>query len=251
MVKFTINELSTVDFPAQEGAQALILKRRDPQSRETRKCSLAQFATDSVKGHQHGIEISCYDNRVHMWVMHAVAEDADTGHDHQLIMGEDGTYVLSENAGHTHDIDTASLNAVIAALLSKAKEGSMDPKELEALKKSNERLKKIVLLSAVAKAHFDGLETEEAQDAFLSKSADDQAAAIQKAADDKAAAEAAKNAADPVVYTSKVTGIEVRKSDGPTVLALVKKQDEDAGKIDTRSSRRMPSCGRRPRTRRS
>ena len=32
MAKFTINELSGVDYPAQAGAQALILKRRDPDT---------------------------------------------------------------------------------------------------------------------------------------------------------------------------------------------------------------------------
>lgn len=70
----------------------------------------------------------------------------------------------------------------------------------------------IVKLSPDARSYFDGLD-EAGQDAFLAKSDTDRAADIEKATGD-----------DPVVYTTK-GGIAVRKSDGPTALALAKQAD--------------------------
>jgi len=240
MVKFSIGELSGVDVPAQEGAQALILKRRgaDDPPGVTRKGTTVQAATDSTDGHQHGIEVSIYNDKTHLWITHAVAEGADTNHDHQLIMGADGTYTISENAGHTHTVDDAAINAAIATAVAKSQsdpEGPVSQKELDALKKQNERLGKIVALDAATKAYYDTLEGEEAQDAFLAKSAEDRAAEIKKAEDDAAAAKAAREAENPEVYKTK-SGISIRQSDGAAALALAKQADEDRDRLDALTS---------------
>ena len=238
MAKFTINELSGVDVPAQSGAQALILKRHTPDdpAAATRKGTVVQAATDTTDGHQHGIEISVYDNRTHLWLTSAVSKGADTSHDHQLIMGATGAYTVSENAGHTHTIDDAALNAVIATAVAKSEpqpEGhDVDQKELDALKAKNERLEKIIQMNAVTKAFYDGLAGDEAKDSFVEKSAEDQAAQMQKAEDDAAAEKAKREAEDPLVYTTK-SGIEIRKSDGTAALALAKQADEDRASLET------------------
>lgn len=80
----------------------------------------------------------------------------------------------------------------------------------------------VLKLAPEARSYFDGLDTA-GQDAFLAKSADDQNADVAKA-----------NAVDPIVYTTK-GGIEVRKSEGATVLALAKQNDEQAARIQALS----------------
>lgn len=112
-----------------------------------------------------------------------------------------------------------------SVLKSNQKENTMDPKEIEALKKSHTdelakkdaelaKANKLAALSDVEKAHYNTLADDAAKDAFLAKSADDRKAVLAKAAE-----------ADPVVYKS-VAGIEYRKSAGETVIALAKQNDE-------------------------
>lgn len=88
--------------------------------------------------------------------------------------------------------------------------------QVAALEATTKRQTSIIAMSADQRAHFEGLDGDDA-DAFLAKSSDDRDAeleAVQKAAED----------ADPVVYTAR-DGMEIRKSDGDTVLSLVKRAD--------------------------
>lgn len=75
-----------------------------------------------------------------------------------------------------------------------------------------EREVAVLKMAPDVRKHFDGLAAD-AQTAFLAKSADAQAEEV-----------AAANATDPVVYKCK-DGLEIRKSDGATVLAMAKRQD--------------------------
>lgn len=75
------------------------------------------------------------------------------------------------------------------------------------------RMVKRDALSADLRKHYDGLTTDADRDAFLAKSATEQAQVIEKAAGD-----------DPVVYTT-LGGVDIRKSAGETVLALAKDAD--------------------------
>lgn len=76
----------------------------------------------------------------------------------------------------------------------------------------------ILKLSPDVRKHYDGL-AENAQTAFLAKSADDQTADV-----------AAANATDPVVYKT-AGGIEIRKSDGAVAAVMAKQLDEQAAQI--------------------
>ena len=241
MMAFKINELSAVDYPAQQGAKAVILKRaskseinREKRARYT-KGSLVTVATSVTEGHQHGINVRRWgDGELDIWLQWATTDVGDEhSHDHQIIRHDDGTYSITENAGHSHTIDSEELNQAIVDSVSKdSKEGELDPKEIAAQKARMERLEKIVALKAEAREHFDGLADTAAEDAFLAKSADEQTAEIAAAKKAREEEEAKKNAADPVVYTTKA-GLEIRKSDGATVLALAKQSDADREEVAT------------------
>lgn len=76
----------------------------------------------------------------------------------------------------------------------------------------------ILKMDEPTSTYFNGLD-EAGQDAFLGKSADDQKAEVDKA-----------NETDPVVHKC-ADGTLIRKSDGPTLLALAKGRDADAAEI--------------------
>lgn len=81
-----------------------------------------------------------------------------------------------------------------------------------------DRAGRVSELSDVEKAYFSNLPADK-QDAFLAK---DGAAR-------KAEVEATK-AENPVVYTT-IDGVDIRKSDGPALLAMAKKNDENAKEL--------------------
>ena len=233
MRKFVISELSAVDVPAQAGARALIMKRgKRPADPETTKSDVVQAVTGEANGHVHGIRIRQYsDGELSIWVMHATAEEGENPHDHMLFRAPDGTYSVLENAGHTHTLDNTALAAAIVNIVQK--EDAMTPEEkarLEKAEKANERFEKIVGLSKEHREYFDGLSTDELKDKWLAKSAGERDDALKEAARKAEEEEAKKNAEDPVVHTTK-DGIEIRKSDGPTVLAMAKRQDAQAEEL--------------------
>lgn len=238
MRKFVINEISGVDVPAQEGAKALIMKRGRGDGPAFGKNGVVQAVTGETNGHRHGITVQKYsgDCSVEIWMDYARGANDEYGHSHSLLAsGIDGSYVVLENAGHTHTLDTAALTmAVAAVVVQKQGDEPMTPEEqkkLDDLAKASDRMGKIILLKAAARMHFDGLADVTAQDAFLAKSVTDQEAEVVKA---KAAADAAEAAAelakaekDPILHTT-ADGIEIRKSDGAGALALAKARDADA-----------------------
>ena len=237
MRKFTINEISGVDVPAQEGAKALIMKRGRVDA-PVAKHGIVQAVTGETGGHRHGIEVrrySCDDGAVSIWVGHARNANDEQEHSHSIMVGVDGSYTVLENAGHTHMLDAAALTMAIAvAVVQKQGDEPMTPEEqkkLDDLAKASDRMGKIILLKAAARMHFDGLADVTAQDAFLAKSVTDQEAEVvkAKAASDaaEAAAELAKADKDPILHTT-ADGIEIRKSDGAGALALAKARDADA-----------------------
>ena len=89
--------------------------------------------------------------------------------------------------------------------------------ESTALAKAERRIAVLEMPEAIRK-HYDGLD-EAGQTEFLAKSADERKSIVEKA-----------NATDPVVYTTK-GGVPIRKSEGATVLALAKQNDEQAEEI--------------------
>ena len=77
----------------------------------------------------------------------------------------------------------------------------------------------ILEMPADVRKHFDGLAAGADQDAFIAKTADERASIV-----------AELNKEDPVLYTT-AGGTPIRKSDGPTVLALAKSNDAQAEEI--------------------
>lgn len=230
MRKFSIREISGVDVPAQRGARALIMKRGDPDDDPVKpkidKAGVVQLVTGETNGHSHGVSVYSYDGRIEIYLAYAQAnENAAAGHSHSILLDSDGTYSVVQNAGHTHTLDATDL---ATAIVNSVRKQDDNPKgvetmtdeekaELEKANKMNERMKKIIALKAANRAYFDELKGEDVQDAFLDKSADDQDAEVK-------AADAKKNDADPVVYTTK-DGVDIRKSDGANTLATAKALD--------------------------
>lgn len=246
MNAFKINEISGVTGPAQEPATVAILKRRDDaptlddskkakKSKQARK--LADLLTGETNGHQHGVEVEVYDERVSIWVGHSMSEGSEGSHSHPVTKNEDGVFVLGMNDGHTHELDQ---EAILERIPPIAKDDGGDDDtttgeddmsknanadrtitelnlELTELQKRFERSEDINKLTSTEKEFFDGL-SPEIQDVFLGK-----ASSLRKKMIDEA------DAADPVVCTTP-DGVEIRKSAGPEVVALAKQAEELARK---------------------
>ena len=248
MREFRIDEVSGVDNPAQEGARVAIMKRAEPKGdippdgsysltldtselenvvkSEIRKGmgDLADLLTSEEEGHQHGIGVSRCDGEIAYYVSYASGPDDEAGHSHPLARSDSG-YVLGVVAGHTHTTGQETISQAVLALVTKndaAKGGeAMTEKTenqptVEELQTQLARTQAVVALTGEERAHFEAL-AEEAQTAFLAKSADDRKAeigAVTKAAQD----------ANPVVFTT-ADGTEFRKSDDPRAIAMAKRLD--------------------------
>lgn len=232
MKEFRIDEFAAVDFPAQAGAQAVLLKRGEA----VLKSSLV-LMTDVVEGHTHAVWIYLSHEGTTNGgeTSHGQAEDGES-HAHAWVFNPaDGSLIIGENAGHTHSLDASAVaQAVVANALGKqddnqsgkesdatTKEASMKPEEIEALNqkladltKQNERNAAVIALTAPERAHFDALD-KAAQDEFLALDAAKRAEAITKAADK-----------DAVVYTA-LDGTTFRKSDDARLVQMAKDRDED------------------------
>ena len=105
LTNLLFHRISSVDNPAMEDAQAVIMKRREPVNKDGQ----AEILTSVEQGHQHGISIESWDNKIHLYVASGkMAGESDYGHSHS-IMVKDGKYMLSMNVGHTHTVDQETL----------------------------------------------------------------------------------------------------------------------------------------------
>ena len=246
MQEFRINEISSVDSPAQEGARVAIMKRAEPREnnlpdgtyplaldtavlenvvkREIQKGmgDLADLLTSEEEGHQHGISIGAYEGSVEIRVMYSQGPEAEASHDHPVVRSPEGQYTLGMVAGHTHAIDQEAMSGALLALVTKTEGGEPMTTQIgtqptvEELGAQLARAHAVVALTGEERAHFEAL-PEEARTAFLAKSADDRKAeigAVTKAAQD----------ANPVVFTA-ADGTEFRKSDDPRAIAMAKRLD--------------------------
>ena len=260
MREFRIDEISGVDNPAQEGARVAIMKRAEPKGdipphgsysltldtselenmvkSEMQKGmgDLADLLTSEEEGHQHGIGVSRCDGEIAYYVSYASGPDDEAGHSHPLARSDSG-YVLGIVAGHTHAIDQESMSRAVLALMTKANVGKGEETMTDKTEKATDtqptveelqarlaRTQAVVALNTKERTHFDAL-PEEAQTAFLAKSADDRKAEIEAVAK-------AEQDADPVVYKTDA-GVELRKSAGEALIEMAKANDrilcENAG----------------------
>ncbi len=135
MTKFTINEVSAVDFPAQEGATALLMKRADvefipittgtttgnnianephqtvtianPQDLEKNAEDGVVVITSSDDGHSHGLWLEPGDTGGSVWW--SQNPEDDELHDHPWVVENDGNITIGMNAGHDHTVDRSAL----------------------------------------------------------------------------------------------------------------------------------------------
>ena len=115
---------------------------------------------------------------------------------------------IIEAAEKLGELAALDANPDLAKMAAKTKGIKKDDPEMAKVKRELAVLK----LAPAARQHFDALAADQ-QDAFLAKSAEDQAAEIEAA-----------NAADPVVHKC-ADGTLIRKSDGAALLAMAKRND--------------------------
>lgn len=241
MRAFKIDEISAVDRPAQQGATADIMKR---DSAKTEKGDTVELLTSATDGHQHGIRIRhCPHDGLQVYVMYAAGTDEnDHGHDHVLLIGQDGTVTVSENHGHTHEVESAALQQAIMRSTMAVKAGSntapgaeqveqsagsagnvtteevpmteQEKAEMDALKARAAKAEAINALSAEERQAYDKFSTDAERDGFLAKSADERKVEIAKAAE-----------LTQVVYTDS-KGRSYTKSDDARMVELAKEADE-------------------------
>ena len=103
--KMKLNELSSVDKPAQAGAKSVIMKRFDKNP------VLLTLADDS--GHSHLLEFNRdYDGNQTSYA----GALSDDGHSHPFII-KNGKAVIGENHGHSHEVDIDDLNQTLMTLV--------------------------------------------------------------------------------------------------------------------------------------
>lgn len=252
MTKFTIDELSAVDVPAQEGARALILKRaEDHLEKFPEENRVVGVLTSTVNGHAHLVWLHPGD-RAGLTSSARGPGEEDDWHDHPWIL-KDGVIIIGENDGHPHSVDPQDVLEVVFSkndissrhgeLVSIQKlrddygiefkrapnseeTGMPDNKptgeqmsdevreRLANAEKQADLATRALQLSAEQLAHYRELSAEE-RETFLNKSDADRETEVSKKAD-----------ADPVVYTDS-GGREYRKSAGEQLIQLAKDRDAD------------------------
>lgn len=245
MRAFKIDEISAVDRPAQQGATADIMKRDTQADADAKvgKGDTVELLTSSTNGHQHGIRIRhCDHEGLQVYVMYAAGTDEnDHGHDHVLVIGPDGTVTMSENHGHTHEVDSEALQMAIMRSTMALKAGAdtapgadqvdqnagatgnvsteevpmteQEKAEMDALKARAAKAEAILSLSAEERAAYDKFTTDADRDGFLAKSADERKDVLAKAAE-----------ATQVVYTDS-KGRVYTKADDARLVDLAKEAD--------------------------
>lgn len=255
MTKFKLNEISAVTKPAQGGALAVIMKRDDSdidkaahkkkkkkeKQTYTKSGDLVDLLTSAEEGHQHGIIVDPWDENdaSHIRVDYAYIKDEEYSHDHKLLIAADGGITVSENNGHTHNIDADAMRDILfSRMINKsnenqstieftnaadnggliAKETTMPDPKTVSQEDHDKVLKKVALLTALTsmpeihKAHYATLD-DAGQTAFIDKSAEDRGLDVEL-----------KKSADPVVYTAD-NGDVFLKSDDPKYVRMAKQND--------------------------
>lgn len=230
MKKFRIDELSSVDRPAQAPARAVIMKREEPVEKNGETIEMITSVED---GHAHVIRFYVEDGEV--YVGYARNSESDSDHSHGVIRDDLGNIQIVMNAGHTHEVSREDMVAAVMAMITKQGPGdealeairkafpeitapqTEDIQMDEKLQKAVDRLTAIVALPADQRAHFDAIAKVEEQDAFLAKSAEDRAAIVKPVVE--------KKAVDPVVVYTAADGTVFTKSDDPRLVAAIVEKD--------------------------
>lgn len=247
MRAFKMEELSAVDYPAQEGARVTLMKRAAQKS-------LGEMGSPvmlSVKdGHQHVLDAdlqagtTTYDR----------AKGEEYGHTHSWVRLEDGSIVVGMSEGHSHEIMESQEVAkalkpdgavskveddeapgsgepasqpghegpagsdITMTEQNTSNEPAQDGQALQEMEKRAQRAEAIVGLPAEQRAYFDSLKPED-QDGFLSKRNEERTELLKRAQE-----------SDPVVYKAE-DGTEFRKSDDTRLVQMAKDRDADRAEL--------------------
>lgn len=227
MDDFEIDEVSSVDKPAQEPAIALLLKAKGDTALRKRLRMLSD-----EDGHTHLID----DSEDGGHTSHDTASGAEYGHSHPWVRNDDGTISIGMADGHKHSVIAKGITEQDLARLSGESASSGGGQDLgensmtktaeeiaAEAKATNERIQKaearaekaekLASLTDVQKNFYSTL-SGEAQDGFLDSTSDERQSAVEKAAGE-----------DPIVYTT-LAGEDIRKSAGSVILSLAKRADE-------------------------
>ena len=126
MRSLKIGEVSNVTVPAQETALASIRKSDDDDeipvtdNEYSKAGDVVDAVTSSTDGHQHGISLSDNYEGGYRMTVHYAGGAAGESHDHQIIRTAEGTFTISENFGHTHDLDSDAIMSLIMEMLMKS-----------------------------------------------------------------------------------------------------------------------------------
>lgn len=120
MTQFILGEISGVTQPAQSPALAAIQKNDGAENEPIQKIGdKVDALTSSSEGHQHGISlIETHDGL--SFCVHYAALGPEQMHDHQIMRMPDGTLIMSENFGHTHEIDSEMMMELMVQALTKS-----------------------------------------------------------------------------------------------------------------------------------
>lgn len=253
MRSFKLNEISAVDAPAQEHARAAITKRATFAQRAlpselatgtlqsgepTTLVSKRVMLTTAVEGHTHLLDAGDEDSAQAGTTDYQSISGTDSysSHSHPWARSSDGTIVIGEAAGHTHELLTPEdLTAIVAAddadveetdTSAKRKEATMANEKSENEKRLETELakaNKILELTNDQREHYAGL-SEPAKSAFLSATSDDRDVQVAKKRD-----------ANPVVFTA-ADGTPFYKNDDPRLVKQAKELDEHKVKLAKRDA---------------
>jgi hypothetical protein len=251
MRSFSMQEISAVDRPAQQGARATIMKRDD-----TVEKAYAMAITTMTGGHSHLVMMGGGD-------INRRAGDTSfvDGHSHPFLVTEAGDIVIGHAMGHNHgveivskagDADATNLlpdSGKLADLLGKNDSAGRDQtaettaaredqsmtqqsnqaadvtavekkfeEQIASLTKRAERAEALASLSDAHRAYAKSLVTSDEVDSFVASSETDRTSIVAKAAESNA-----------VVYTS-MDGTSYRKNDDGRLVKMAREMDEEKKK---------------------
>jgi len=104
---FRLGFISTVDYPAQEGALISIVKNAPKEAVVWMRKGLVFTSEDD--GHQHLVDTTCFREDGRGWTCSAsqlTKNGSYDYHSHDMIVdGADGTITIGANAGHSHTVE--------------------------------------------------------------------------------------------------------------------------------------------------
>lgn len=252
--KMTIIELAGVGAGAQGVQGTVILKRKEEGDKPPSSIAKKSLLTTAVAGHTHliwGVDDSMagstsseklFDPNVVVVSGYTGYDNYGSYHSHPWVKNDDGTIVIGEVMGHTHEpllvavpvedpvekakaaksgVSKSTPNQVVHTVKSQEQSTMTTEieKQLAELTKRNTQLEKLATLTDAQRAHHASLTGAEAE-GFLAKSATERAAVI-----------ADIEKANEVVYTSTSDSTVYRKSDDKRLVEMAKRQDAQTAEL--------------------